>query len=196
MIQSKEDYLFYLEADRVALGEKKRTWKDALKDPFMDSVWKFERLLRNYEYYRNCRPRSPRFKIAAIQFQRASTRLGFTIPPNTFGPGLSIAHIGTIVINPAARIGSNCRIHVCTSIATAAGFLDKVPKIGNNVYIGPGAKIFGDITIADDIAIGANAVVNRSFLEPGITIAGVPAKKISDKGSIGLIIPPFQPEQF
>ncbi len=61
-------------------------------------------------------------------------------------------------------------------------------RIGNNVYIGPGARIFGDIEIADGIAIGANAVVNRSFLEPGITIAGVPARKISDKGSKGLLI--------
>lgn len=54
--------------------------------------------------------------------------------------------------------------------------------IGKHVYIGPGAKIFGDIYIADDIAIGANAVVNKSFTTPGITVAGVPAKIISDKG--------------
>jgi serine O-acetyltransferase len=51
------------------------------------------------------------------------------------------------------------------------------------VYIAPGAKIYGAIEIADNIAIGANAVVNKSFLEPNITIAGVPARKISDKGS-------------
>ena len=61
-------------------------------------------------------------------------------------------------------------------------------KRGDNVYIGPGAMLFGPIRIADDIAIGANAVVNRSFLEPGITIAGAPAMKISDHGSEGLVI--------
>ena len=43
--------------------------------------------------------------------------------------------------------------------------------------------IIGDITIADDIAIGANALVCKDFLTPGITIAGVPAKKISEKNS-------------
>ena len=117
-----------------------------------------------------------------------SIQLGFTIPINVFGPGLSIGHVGTIVVNSSARIGANCRIHVCTSIATAAGYSDKAPKIGNNVYIGPGAKIFGDIIIADEIAIGANSVVNSSFMEPGITLAGVPAKKVSDKGSKDLII--------
>jgi serine O-acetyltransferase len=61
------------------------------------------------------------------------------------------------------------------------------PKIGDNVYIGPGAKIFGDIEIADGIAIGANSVVNRSFTEPNIGIAGIPAKKINDKGSEKLL---------
>ena len=57
------------------------------------------------------------------------------------------------------------------------------PRIGNNVYIGPGAVIDGDIEIADGIAIGANSFVNKSFTEPEITIAGCPAKEISDKGS-------------
>jgi serine O-acetyltransferase len=62
------------------------------------------------------------------------------------------------------------------------------PKIGDNVYFGPGVKIFGPITIADNIAIGANAIVNKSFTEPGITIAGIPAKKVSDNGSGRLVI--------
>ncbi|MDM7919729.1 MAG: hypothetical protein QUS12_11250 [Methanosarcina sp.] len=59
--------------------------------------------------------------------------------------------------------------------------------MGNNVYIGPGAKIFGDIEIADGIAIGANSVVNKSFTEPNIGIAWIPARKINNKGSEGLI---------
>jgi serine O-acetyltransferase len=48
--------------------------------------------------------------------------------------------------------------------------------------------LFGPIRIADGIAIGANSVVNRSFEEPGITIAGAPARKVSDRGSDGLIV--------
>jgi serine O-acetyltransferase len=52
------------------------------------------------------------------------------------------------------------------------------PRIGNDVYIGPGAKLFGDIEIADNIVIGANAVVNKSFLTPGISIGGVPARQL------------------
>ena len=53
-----------------------------------------------------------------------------------------------------------------------------MPHLGNNVDIGYGAVLIGDITIADDIKIGANAVVNKSFTEPGVTIAGVPAKVV------------------
>lgn len=48
------------------------------------------------------------------------------------------------------------------------------------MYIGPGAKIFGKIKIADGIKIGANAVVNKSFLSAGKTIVGVPAKYTED----------------
>jgi serine O-acetyltransferase len=47
--------------------------------------------------------------------------------------------------------------------------------------------LFGDITIADGIVIGANSVVNRSFNEPNTRIAGVPAREINKKGSDGLL---------
>ena len=55
--------------------------------------------------------------------------------------------------------------------------------IGDRVFIGSGAKIIGNITIADDVVIGANAVVIHSITEPGITVAGNPAKKVSNTGS-------------
>jgi serine O-acetyltransferase len=120
------------------------------------------------------------------RYHTTSIHLGFTIPLNVFGPGLCIAHRGTIVINKDTRVGENCRIHACTNIGSGRDSVSS-PQIGNNVYIGPGAKIFGDITVADNIAIGANSVVNKSFYEKNISIAGVPAKKINNKGSNGII---------
>lgn len=113
--------------------------------------------------------------------------LGFWIPPNVFGPGLSIAHIGSIIVNEFAEVGENCRIspNVLIGTSPAAGYskdTQLVPKIGNNVFIGPNVVIVGDIEIADGIAIGANSYVNRSFTERDITIAGNPAQKISEKG--------------
>ena len=187
MIKSKDDYKYYLEADRIALSRKGK--KPKYFD--YDHIWMFERLLRKVEYYQNCK-RSPIWKPYLLLLKRRyyslSTKLGFTIPLNVFGPGLSIAHRGTIVVNTATRVGANCRLHACVNIGTKAGYEDVAPKIGDNVYIGPGAKIFGEIEIANGIAIGANAVVNRSFLEPNVSIAGVPAKKISDKGSEGMLV--------
>lgn len=50
------------------------------------------------------------------------------------------------------------------------------------MYIGPGAKLFGKIHIGDNVAIGANAVVNKD-VPSNVTVAGVPAKIISNKGS-------------
>ena len=73
------------------------------------------------------------------------------------------------------------------TIGTEAGLGNQAPTIGNNVFIGPEAKVYGKIIIADDIAIGANSVVNKSFLEPGIGIAGAPAVKINEKGSKGIV---------
>lgn len=107
---------------------------------------------------------------------------GFDIPINVFGPGLRINHWGMIVVNGNARIGAFCDIHQGVNIGNHENS-DDVPEIGNNVWIGPGAKLFGKIHIADGCAIGANAVVNRSFNEPNKSVAGIPAKIVSDKGN-------------
>jgi len=190
MIKSKNDYKYYLEADRAALGIPD-TWPALAAHYLFNNIWGYQRLLRKLEYYQNCK-RSLFGRIYALflylMLYRSGARLGFTIYPNVFGPGLSIAHTGTLIVSKGARVGASCRIHNCVTIGTEAGHSDRAPRIGDNVYIGPGAKIFGDIDIADDIAIGANAVVNKSFLEPGITIAGIPARKVSDKGSGGLLV--------
>lgn len=50
----------------------------------------------------------------------------------------------------------------------------KAPRIGDNVYIGPGAVVFGDIEIADGCYIGANSVVCRSVVEANAVVVGVP----------------------
>lgn len=173
MIRSKNDYKFYLEADRKALNKKRK-----YPVPFIgDEIWKFQRLMRKLEYINNCKSVlwKTYFYFLMIRYRKMSFKLGFTIPINVFGYGLSIAHYGTIIINNKVQIGNNCRIHAGTNIG---GTGDDVPKIGNNVYIAPGVKIFGNITIADNISIGANAVVNKTFSESNITIVGVPAKKI------------------
>jgi serine O-acetyltransferase len=156
-----------------------------------DYIWSFQILMRKLEYYNNSKRNNVfaqvKYLYLRFRYKNASVKLGFTIPINVFGPGLAIVHYGSIVVNENARVGANCRIHVGTNIG-ASGGSDKAPRIGANVYIAPGAKIFGDIDIANNIAIGANSVVNRSFMVGGVMIAGVPAKVVKAI-DIGTVIP-------
>jgi len=96
-------------------------------------------------------------------------RLGFSIPINVFGPGLSIPHYGTIVVNSNAKVGRNCRLHVGTNIGMHK---DAAPVIGDNVYIGPGTIIFGGIEIANNVSIGANTTVSKSITEENVVVVG------------------------
>lgn len=178
MIKSKLDLKNYLAKDQASLNVR------GLKDFLFHDIWRFQRLLRKAEYWSN----SNRLGAGLIAFlrrrmlYRCGRKLGFSIPINVCGAGLSIAHIGTIVINTKCRIGQNCRIHVCVNIGASASDGSSAPIIGNNCYIAPGVKIYGGIIIGNNTAIGANAVVNKSFPDGNITIAGIPAKKISDIG--------------
>lgn len=185
-IGTRDEYEYYLEADRASLEMTRQRPR-----LFGDEIWRFQRLLRKIEYY-EMRPPSLLIRLyltyLGLRYHRLSMLLGFSIPTQIFGPGLSIAHRGTIVVNSCARVGANCRLHVCVNIGCQAGTDDQAPMIGDNVYIGPGTMIFGPIRIADNVVIGANSVVNRSFEEPGITIAGAPARKISDRGSECLFV--------
>ena len=180
MIESNKDYKYYLYCDKIALGKNYNRPKF-----FGDEIWKFEILMRKTEYFVNC---SNNFftklysKVLKFLYHKKSIKLNFSIPLNVFGPGLSIAHYGTIVVNSNAKVGKNCRIQECTTIGGTNGSF-YAPILGDNIFIGSGARIIGNITIANDIAIGANALVNKSFIKNGITIAGVPAKEISSKNS-------------
>ena len=179
MITDKKSFKEYLESDRIALRKSYNKPK-----PFIDLIWKYEILLRKCEFYNNCKKgffSKILGKVLKIKFIKLGQRLGFSIPLNVFDKGLYIAHIGSIVVNQYSSIGKNCRIHEGTCIG--ADGTNEAPIIGNNVFIATGAKIIGNVRIADDVAIGANAVVVKDILEPNTTWGGVPAKKISDNGS-------------
>lgn len=182
MILSSDDYRLYLESDRLALDRAKLGFFGTLKNLVApDYIWNFQQLLRKLEYYKNVKNNNFIEKLIyqyfRLRFKSLSLKMGFTIPVNVFGPGLAIVHYGTIVVNANAKVGSNCRIHACTNIGSSGGS-NRAPHIGDNVYIGPGVKIVGDICIASNTAIGANSVVIDSFDTPGMLIAGIPANII------------------
>lgn len=151
--------------------------------------WRFIRALRWTEFFRNKmksgRTRNPFFGLLYIICNRIKNRIGnkigVEIESNIFDRGLIIHHSGNIVVSNHARIGRDCQLHgdnCIGNLGSSSTHEDGSPAIGDNVDIGVGAKLLGPIVIADNIRIGANAVVVNSFTEPGITIAGVPARRV------------------
>ena len=154
---------------------------------YADDIWKFIWLLRVNEYYSNITGIKkviclPIIVLRKLQFHRSSILMNYTIPLNRIGPGLSLAHPGTIIINGNSRIGRNCRIQTGVTLGSTDGNND-APIIGDNVFLGDGCKVIGKIRIADDVQIGANSVVVKDITEAGTTWAGVLAKKISNNSS-------------
>jgi serine O-acetyltransferase len=177
MIQSYEDYKFHLEADRIALNIKhpKPLW-------LADEIWRFEKMLRQAEYNLNCHKNGIGNLLLRYKLRHLAIKLGFTIPLNVFGPGLSIAHRGMIVVADGVKVGENCRISQGVTIGVST-HSSVPPVLGKNIFIGPNAVIVGNITLADGIAVGANSYVDKSFSSSNITIAGCPARKVADNGS-------------
>lgn len=178
MIKSYSEYLAYLNADRISMGIR-----DTHFTRVFDIRWKYIRLLRKLEYLTNCNKFYLVRKYLSLRRIQLGTKVGYSIPINVFGPGMALPHRGDIIVNGFATIGANCRIHVGVNIGTQAGPVQQAPRIGNNCYLAPGAKLFGSIVIGDNSVIAANAVVNKSFPDGNCTIGGIPARVISTKDS-------------
>lgn len=140
--------------------------------------------LRNSEYYNN---RGGCFNLLRLYYSYKlkvlSLRTGMELAPGVAEMGVKVNH-GKCIISKYAKIGEDSVIVGFVTIGGIGGKRDNgAAIIGKRVFISSGARIIGPIHIADDVVIGANAVVVKDITEPGITVAGVPAKKISDKGS-------------
>ncbi|WP_082557660.1 MULTISPECIES: DapH/DapD/GlmU-related protein [unclassified Pseudomonas] len=86
-----------------------------------------------------------------------------------------------VVVHANAKIGTNCVLGQGITIGAAEGYvtseINKCPVIGDNCYIGAGAKIIGDIKIGDNCQIGASAVVLKDVPSNSI-IVGIPARVV------------------
>ena len=119
------------------------------------------------------------FKIVAfLLFKLTEIIAGISLPASAdIGKGFYVGHFGGIILHSDVKMGENCSIGPGVLIGTRGLGNTGVPVIGNNVYIGSGAKILGGIKIGDNVKIGANTVV-LSEVPDGATAAGVPAKII------------------
>lgn len=185
MIQSKQDLKTYLRADNSwyePLNTKSRFIAAFAHYP-QRSLKRYLYFLRKQEYYINTAKGSKIKGLLGLIYEgkknKLGEKLGIDIPPNCFGKGLQIYHAG-IIVNSNVRAGENCVLHGGNCIGNN-GITDANPTLGNNVDIGYGAVLIGDIRIADDCVIGANAVVNHSIPVSGSVVVGVPGKIIKTK---------------
>lgn len=111
-----------------------------------------------------------------VRLKGLSQKSGLQIPTDTkIGRGLFIAHFGTVIINPAVTMGNNINIAPNVVIGKAnRGERKGVPTIGNDVWIGTGSVITGNIRIGDDVLIAPNAFVNTDVPAHSVVV-GNPA---------------------
>jgi len=102
------------------------------------------------------------------------------------GKGLFIGHCGSIWIGPV-KIGVNCNISQEVTVGIGGrGERRGMPEVGDRVWFGPGAKVFGRIKIGDDVAIGANSVVSKSLPTKAVVL-GNPGRIVGHEGSADFI---------
>ena len=121
--------------------------------------------------------------LAYFMQMRTSEVFGVDIHPAAqIGRGLMIDHAHSIVIGETAVVGDNVSmLHSVTLGGTGKDDHDRHPKIGNNVMLGAGAKVLGNIKIGNCSRVAAGSVVLHAV--PACkTVAGVPARVVGEAG--------------
>lgn len=167
------EYIDIVNADKYANGYEHNEYI-----PFWHYTWSYIKWLRRVEYLYGKRYLwKILYYFSLVRLKQIGVKTGLSIPRGTFEKGLTLHHYGSIVVNESVHAGKYVTLQSDINISGNVCIKD-------NVYIAPGAKILEGVTIAEGVIIGANAVVTRDILEPYTTWAGVPARKISDKGYV------------
>lgn len=123
-------------------------------------------------------------KDFALYLQSQSSRMfGVDVHPAArFGKGIMLDHATGFVVGETATVGDNCSfLHAVTLGGSGKETGDRHPKIGDNVLIGAGAKVLGNIKIGHCSRVAAGSVV-LAEVPPNVTVAGVPARIVGPAG--------------
>ena len=117
--------------------------------------------------------------LAAILYRLNALITHATIGRNAdLGPGFVILHSVGVVINGNVRAGRNLVIYHGVTLGAER---NRSPVLGDDVYIGAGAKVIGGVRVGSRVRIGANAVVTKDVPD-GATVVGVPARIVRING--------------
>lgn len=191
MIRSKKDLKHYIKEDSKYYP-KPQIYDYVLQRPkYM--IRKYLVFLRKCEYVTNIYCSKTGFankfgKVLTIYFnyrmRKLSWKIGLQFSVNVFGPGIHITSYGTIIVNPQAKIGKHCTIYPGVVVGGKSRSRKEspinkceAPVIGDNVYIGLGAKIIGNVKVGNYAFIAPNAVVVKD-VPNNCVVGGVPAKII------------------
>lgn len=177
-------YEYLIKSDLYRLGGQ-LSGKAIIKELLFGESYKFIFWMRTCEYLRHSKLlKFSLYPFARLFYRHYTYKLGISIPTNTqIDSGFYIGHFSCIVISPNCQIGKNVNISQGVTLGQANRGANKgAPIIGDNVYIGPGAKIVGKVIIGDNVAIGANCVVTKDMPANSVVV-GIPGKVISEDGS-------------
>lgn len=179
MIRNKEDFKRYV-AEDSKFYPKRSFFNLYILQSSKALISQYLYFMRKIEYINTCKMSLGGVKkVLCVYYhyrmRRLSWKLGFQFSEGVFGEGVHIFAYGTIIVNPNARIGKNCIIYPGVTIGGRS--YDGYPTIGDNVFIGLGAKVIGKVTVGDNVIIAPNAVVTHDVPDNAI-VGGVPAKII------------------
>ena len=163
----RDDVLAVSERDPAA----PKKWQILLTNQGVHAILSYR--IAHLFYYNN-------FKfIAKIISQISRFFTGIEIHPACFiGKGLLIDHGSGVVIGETAIIGDDCTLFQGVTLGGKGNEKGKRhPTLHNNVFVGAGAKILGNIEIGNNVKIGANAVVLNNIPD-NATAVGIPARII------------------
>jgi len=166
---------------------KKNTREKRFRHKKSYMMWQAVKRLRIYEYRCSRRDASKntiiahirafRVKIADRKLNKACEKVDVELTPNMIGKNIRVCHDNVVLFG---KVGENCTFHGNNVVGNKrTGASNEIPKLGNNVDVGFGAMIIGNVEIADNCVIGAGAVVTKSFTKPGSILTGVPARDIA-----------------
>jgi serine O-acetyltransferase len=168
----------------TSLSRVDASWQEKLRYLLLNSEFHCVAAYRFGQYAKDLRSRHPLAGTVAVVGHRLWNRRLTHVDhadishDARIGPGMLLTHRHGILIGPVV-IGKNCVIHHNVTIGQRGAAGDRgVPRIGDNVWIGPGAVISGAITIGDGVTISAGTVLSKD-VPAGCLVSGNPGRVVA-----------------